>query len=297
MDQTPEGRAMDEAREAHATVLLGGFEGAVVDQLLFLAGERGGPHIAKVARAARIGLRESQPAERWAVTAVVRAEVQRLIDGAEPVVAAIATDAMAVARGELGALDAERRWGRVRPPFDPEVEFAAFRTAPAFEGKEQLFNRHIEDREPLEVIIRGHLWIEAILAELIDFTLPHPDRLNDARMSFSQKAALASALGLIDQDEREYVRRLNRIRNRLAHQLDAEVVESDQADLLRSDSGPLIPPFRHLREYEFPEGISTSIALVVLVLHDRLDEMRASQRYNEYLVKIAGDITAPRSDK
>ena len=76
-------------------------------------------------------------------------------------------------------------------------------------------------------ILRAHLFVEHFLTEYIQLRNPELGSLGEARVSFSQKIALvgvgpASISYLIPG-----IRHLNKIRNRLAHTLRAEVSEDD----------------------------------------------------------------------
>lgn len=85
-----------------------------------------------------------------------------------------------------------------------------------------LFMTHMRGRGIVEVFLRGHLWLEKFLGELLESELHDPKAIHLGRMPFSQKVNLAQALGLVSPVEAEPLRVLNRIRNKLAHDLAAE---------------------------------------------------------------------------
>lgn len=75
----------------------------------------------------------------------------------------------------------------------------------------------LERRDPLSIFIRGHLWVEADLEELILAALEVPDSFAKAlqRLSFRDKVALAKAQGNLPWADA--LLRLNAIRNKIAH--------------------------------------------------------------------------------
>jgi hypothetical protein len=76
--------------------------------------------------------------------------------------------------------------------------------------------RHLQSDDAVAVLLRGHLWVEVALTDLIQAELEFPEVWEDVdRLSFPSKVALATAQGnLMSFDA---FSRLNRVRNRLAH--------------------------------------------------------------------------------
>ena len=82
-------------------------------------------------------------------------------------------------------------------------------------------------------ILRSHLYVEHYLTEFLEKANPRIGSLADARLSFTQK------VNLLNPDQRlaqvvPGIKRLNAIRNRLAHRLDAHVTDED-AEIFLSD--------------------------------------------------------------
>lgn len=100
-----------------------------------------------------------------------------------------------------------------------------------------LFMAHMRGRGIVEVLLRGHLWIEKFLGELLEAELRDPAVIAFDRMPFSQKVNLAQALGLLSPAEAEPLRRLNRLRNRLAHDLTGDPMAGDLSTLEGSLTG------------------------------------------------------------
>lgn len=81
-------------------------------------------------------------------------------------------------------------------------------------------------------ILRAHLHVEHYLTEYLQHVNPQLGDLDEARVTFNQKVSLLPA-----QDSRidflqPGIKHLNKIRNRLAHDLQATVTEDDKAVFL-----------------------------------------------------------------
>jgi hypothetical protein len=96
-------------------------------------------------------------------------------------------------------------------------------------------------KEPnlLAMILKGHLWVESCLNRALDVSLEVPDRLEIDRLPFAAKWNLCLACGAFEASDSRAVRLLNKIRNRLAHDLHSDVVPSDVSALEASLDGPL----------------------------------------------------------
>jgi len=72
--------------------------------------------------------------------------------------------------------------------------------------------------DPLGILLRGHVFIEVELEALINSTFLHPlDLHKDLECYFNRKLKLAHAIGVLHKDENDFLKRLNGIRNDLAH--------------------------------------------------------------------------------
>lgn len=90
----------------------------------------------------------------------------------------------------------------------------------------------LNKESPLELVLRGHLWIESQLIELLSIVVPFPEAVDFSRFSFPQKVALAAAHGFIAPDETAAYLKLNSLRNKVAHRLNAALSEQDATDLI-----------------------------------------------------------------
>jgi len=110
-----------------------------------------------------------------------------------------------------------------------------------------LFAAHMRHEQPFAVLLKGHLWIESCLNRLISISFERPTFDLD-RLQFSRKVDLASALGLISEGEAAALRLLNKLRNRLAHDLDGEPETAEVNALAGSLTGSSKHAFALFRE-------------------------------------------------
>src|SRR5271163_1968964 len=95
------------------------------------------------------------------------------------------------------------------------------------------FLGEVWDKDTLTIIVRAHLHAEWKLNRLLEQYLPNPKALDLERMAFSRKLELVSALKLITEHTRAVLILLNKIRNRFAHDLNAEITQRDVDALLK----------------------------------------------------------------
>ncbi|MCL4263097.1 MAG: hypothetical protein KJ069_07770 [Anaerolineae bacterium] len=103
--------------------------------------------------------------------------------------------------------------------------------------------------EPVSRVLKCHLLSEALLDKLLQFVLePNGDAVLAAQLSYSKKLDIASRCVLVEGYELlpDYVigslRKLNRIRNRLAHELGASVTREEVLDLFMGLDHPMPDP-------------------------------------------------------
>lgn len=87
---------------------------------------------------------------------------------------------------------------------------------------------HLNNRDHLALVIRAHLYVEAILISKIEAALVNKERFDSATLTFPTKVKLAVAMGKVDENERAGLTALNKLRNRFAHDLNAQVAEQDE---------------------------------------------------------------------
>ena len=101
------------------------------------------------------------------------------------------------------------------------------------------FEAHLfKPESSFEILIRGHLWIESLINQILAVHITDSSVLDVDRMGFRQKVDIAQAFGYISPEDGRALRELNRLRNKLAHNLSAEPGESDIRSLVNMLSGP-----------------------------------------------------------
>jgi hypothetical protein len=91
------------------------------------------------------------------------------------------------------------------------------------------YAEHMPNGDDLTLItLKGHLLIEEILERIIRTIVAHGELLDDARLSFAQKTALARSMCWTkhDSDMWDLIVSINSLRNEFAHQLASPKVDS-----------------------------------------------------------------------
>lgn len=94
------------------------------------------------------------------------------------------------------------------------------------------FRRAVDAVDVLNLVIRSHGELERALKVAISEALVDPHEIEMERMSFPLKVDLAVALGVIREDVRPLMIKLNRIRNTFAHDSRADFTDKEAAEVL-----------------------------------------------------------------
>jgi hypothetical protein len=138
------------------------------------------------------------------------------------------------------------------------------------------------------VILKGHLIIEETLTEIISTFVFHAEQLEGARLSFSQKVAIARSMSLDEHNNEmwQLIAAINRLRNELAHALSSpKRVEKTKALLnLHEKLGGIMTT----DEKETPEHIllSFSVTYSLGFLSGFLEEVRRFKSMLEDMDRI-----------
>lgn len=90
------------------------------------------------------------------------------------------------------------------------------------------------DNPSLAAYFQGHLVVEAILVKLISSKLEVPEVFNSYdNLRFPGKVDLCGALGLLDDAMMSFLKHMNRVRNKFAHNLGFTLTIDDAFDLAR----------------------------------------------------------------
>lgn len=92
---------------------------------------------------------------------------------------------------------------------------------------EAKFNKRIQNGERWQQLLQCHLYFEHVIDRMLHDALPFPNEIQLIRMGFRQRLDLVRALGLLPVELVTTIKRITKLRNDAAHELDFEV--SDQA--------------------------------------------------------------------
>jgi hypothetical protein len=123
---------------------------------------------------------------------------------------------------------------------------------------EEINGRWNQNVEVIGRILRAHLFVEHYLAEYLAQANPRLGSLAEAKVSFAQKVALLDAANPDIASMLPGIRRLNTIRNRLAHNLGTQVSEEDARVFLSCKR------FAALRAARTGEQVQTNAPLEIL---------------------------------
>lgn len=82
------------------------------------------------------------------------------------------------------------------------------------------------------VFIRGHLYLEALMTEIIKKTYKDSDSALEIGKMFYNKIKLLKAIGIIDKDMENLLLEINKIRNKMAHNMEYRLSFDDLYNLI-----------------------------------------------------------------
>ncbi len=90
---------------------------------------------------------------------------------------------------------------------------------------------HLNAEDPLALVLRGHLYVEAALIKQIETVIVDKKAFADARLPFHAKVKLAVALGKVSDDDARGFKALNDLRNDFAHKVETKLTKRDEENL------------------------------------------------------------------
>lgn len=93
---------------------------------------------------------------------------------------------------------------------------------------------HLNTEDPLALVIRGHLYVEAALIQQIEAVLVNKKEFDSARLQFDTKVRLAVALGKVEAADVGAFTALNRLRVQFAHNIETKLTDQDELNLYNS---------------------------------------------------------------
>jgi len=122
----------------------------------------------------------------------------------------------------------------------------------------EMSRRWNQDTESIGRILRAHLYVEHYMTEYLEKSNPRLGSVTEAKLSFAQKLSLLDPHDPRLGEVLDGVKRLNAIRNRLAHRLNASVTADDATIFLRA------PYFNAMREARVAPEIPSNDPLDIL---------------------------------
>ncbi len=152
-----------------------------------------------------------------------------------------------------------------------------------------VFLKYLNSDDSMGFIVRGHLYIESALMQLIEEAPPDPGAIDLTRFNFPLKLDLAVALGLMSESETRGYLRLNSLRNKHAHNLGVALSEDDQRNLFQSLDQLQRDKIRQIASPKklnrFPELSRWCIASLYLTMRTKLEKIRLA-RVSDMIQKI-----------
>ncbi|MCK6256802.1 hypothetical protein LCY76_09365 [Fictibacillus sp. KIGAM418] len=90
-----------------------------------------------------------------------------------------------------------------------------------------IYGAFLKLNDPMTMILKGHLYIEAEFEKQLDIYLANPEVLDISRMKFPAKLNFLIALGIMDKSDRSPYAKLNEVRRKFAHDLNYQLQEND----------------------------------------------------------------------
>lgn len=143
------------------------------------------------------------------------------------------------------------------------------------ESREALL-RWQHDTDLIGRILRSHLFLERFITENLQRANPSLGSIEKAKLTFAQKIELLSPSNPDVVEVTPGIRKLNNIRNRLAHQSNAAVTAEDAAALLQCQTFSRLLRKRHrdgidaLKPIEILEHFARHASIALSVGHSRL---------------------------
>jgi len=144
------------------------------------------------------------------------------------------------------------------------------------EESAEALRRWQQDTDTIGRILRAHLFIERFMTETLQRSNPALGSMEKAKLTFSQKVALLNPHNADIADVLPGIRRINSIRNRLAHESHAAVSTEDANALLQCKTFDQVLRMRYgeklsaLRPIEILEQFARHTSIALSVGHSRL---------------------------
>jgi len=150
-------------------------------------------------------------------------------------------------------------------------------------GKEyaHLFLDLFKTDDILSFVVRGHLYCEASLNQLLQNSLKSPDEIDIDRLDYGTKVDFCAAMGLFSFDVTSGLKQLGKLRNKIVHDLEYKISEQDQLDFINTLKSTIDGPAKHYLsipdKMEFPNGLRRCIICLWLHLQLRDNNLKETE--------------------
>lgn len=147
------------------------------------------------------------------------------------------------------------------------------------EEKERLFLDNIEKKDPLQIVVRGHLFLENELIHLLESTFPQMNCLDPSDLRFPMKVKLVGALGLLHKESIYIYLMFNSLRNKFAHRLDMKITSEEIEKLINSLSKQQLYIFEkrdkdNKNEEDYLENLRDIISIMFVELMSAVEDIK-----------------------
>jgi hypothetical protein len=149
----------------------------------------------------------------------------------------------------------------------------------------------LKSGENWAIIIHTHLYLDHILTQTLVEALTKPKALQVDRLSFSQKVAFLDALGLLSDELKPMVLAINKMRNKIVHEIDFNISSENENKLFNTVSNESRASF-HFSKEDNNFSMLTRVAIALAeaeraknVLH-RLRQRQASIKFKLWKEKV-----------
>ncbi len=84
--------------------------------------------------------------------------------------------------------------------------------------------------EKWQQLLQSHLYYDHVISTFLNDNLANPEAIHAFQMGFSQKLNLVEALGLLKQEAVSAIRYVNKLRNKIAHDLEFVITDKEVTD-------------------------------------------------------------------
>ncbi|MEK1832423.1 hypothetical protein AAAC51_36485 [Priestia megaterium] len=168
----------------------------------------------------------------------------------------------------------------------------------------------------LMIVLRGHIYIEHELEEMLKIGLKEPGTIfkkdGNTRIGFETKLNWAVAIGMLPKDARTAYVNLNTLRNKYAHKLDADLTDEDLKGIKDGFNTDINETYKQFLESSIDEQRNSSTwkirrMITVLWLHskfaiynynqDKIDKYATEKKNIEWKIKAAEWILSEELNK